>query len=149
MRDGSGVVTTRVTIEGGFAGSAGGVQADFFLPSGLAQTNTRTLRPTGTWFGGNALMLPLTAALRNADSRGQGCLLPAPDGHMGGDFQRGCAHTRTDTYTHTHTHREGHVSAQPGAQTEAFGFHTHTRGVKRLVPFTIQAGIYYLYLSYI
>lgn len=59
------------------------------LPSGLAQMKTRTLRPVGTWCGGRARMLPLTAALRSADSRGHGCLLPTPDGHMGGDFQRG------------------------------------------------------------
>lgn len=64
------------------------------LPSGLAQMKTRTLRPVGTWCGGRALMLPLMAALRSADSRGQGCLLPTPDGHIGGDFQRGCTHAQ-------------------------------------------------------
>lgn len=60
------------------------------LPSGLAQMNTRTLLPVGTWNGGSARTFPLMAALRRAESRGQGCLLPTPDGHMGGDFQRGC-----------------------------------------------------------
>ena len=76
------------------------------LPSGLEQMKTRTLRPVGTLCGGRAPTLPLMAALRSADSRGQGCLLPTPDGHMGGDFQRGCTHKHT--YIHTHTrHRRG------------------------------------------
>lgn len=87
---------------------------------------TRTLRPVGTLFGGRALMLPLMAALRSADSRGQGCLLPTPDGHMGGDFQRGC--------THAHT-QKGHVSAASGAHAGTRTdvqiplIHPHTWGV--------------------
>lgn len=56
---------------------------------------TRTLLPVGTWNGGSARTLPLMAALRRAESRGQGCLLPTPDGHMGGDFQRGCKQNLT------------------------------------------------------
>ncbi|KAJ8382264.1 hypothetical protein SKAU_G00030420 [Synaphobranchus kaupii] len=62
------------------------------LPSGLAQMKTRTLLPVGTWYGGSASTFPLRAALRSADSRGQGSLLPTPDGHMGGDFQRSYIH---------------------------------------------------------
>lgn len=96
------------------------------LPSGLAQMKTRTLRPVGTWCGGRALMLPLTAALRSADSRGQGCLLPTPDGHMGGDFQRGC-------YTRTQTHRLAWPGgAHPGTWTGVHvcaQIHPNVRGV--------------------
>lgn len=66
-----------------------------YLPSGLAQMKTRTLLPVGTWNGGSASTFPLMAALRRADSRGQGCLLPTTDGHMGGDFQRGCKQNLT------------------------------------------------------
>lgn len=76
------------------------------LPSGLEQMKTRTLRPVGTWCGGSARMLPLIAALRRADSRGHGCLLPIPDGHMVvGDFQRG----------YTHIHRNRGMLARTGA----------------------------------
>lgn len=89
------------------------------LPSGLAQMKTRTLRPVGTWCGGRALMLPLMAALRSADSRGHGCLLPTPDGHMGGDFQRGC--------THTDTRMKGIVLTQPGILFYFLIFNIHLR----------------------
>lgn len=84
---------------------------------------TRTLRPVGTWCCGSARTLPLMAALRSADSRRQGCLLPTPEGHMDGDFQRNCnqvhtdrslvpskgvisGHTQTRTHAHTHTSRD-------------------------------------------
>lgn len=86
------------------------------LPSGLQQMKTRTLRPPGTWCGGRAVMFPLTAALRSADSRGQGCLLPAPDGHMGGDFQRGCTHA----HTHARAQKRHDVSAARGAHAGAW-----------------------------
>ena len=59
-------------------------------------------------------MLPLMAALRSADSRGQGCLLPTPDGHMGGDFQRGCTHTHTGvTLAWPGAHTLAHLRADP------------------------------------
>lgn len=88
------------------------------LPSGLAQMKTRTLRPVGTWCGGRALMLPLMAALRSADSRGQGCLLPTPDGHIGGDFQRGCTHAQKGG-------REEGMLTRPGTHRQAHGKHMH------------------------